>query len=95
MAGAKIQIVIPTRPLLSLTPKQLHQKRNKANPPEDFYYEEKEDGTLWIGYVGDDSDVVVPSEIDGKVVTEILSQGFYYKRDKIRSVTHYPIPLQK
>lgn len=62
-------------------------ENKQESPAEDFYYTEKDDGTLLIGYKGKESDVVVPAEIDKKIVTEIIWKGFHYNKDNLRSVT--------
>ena len=44
----------------------------KESPAEDFEYKENEDGGVTItGYIGNDKDVVIPSVINDKTVTEI------------------------
>lgn len=44
----------------------------KESPVEDFEYKENEDGGVTItGYIGSDKDVVIPSVINDKTVTEI------------------------
>ncbi len=52
-----------------------------------FAYNELEDGTLEIiGYSGDESDLVIPAEINGKKVTAIASEAFQFC-DNLQSVT--------
>lgn len=42
-----------------------------------FQYSEQSDGTIWITeYIGEEEDVVLPTEIDGKLVTNIRSNPF-------------------
>ena len=43
---------------------------------DDYYVTELEDGTLSVKYSGNDTDVVVPSEIDGKKVTALGDYAF-------------------
>lgn len=60
----------------------------KATAENAFAYRVKEDGTVAVvGYVGSESKVVVPREIDGKTVTEIGPGAFM--GEKISSVTVY------
>ena len=43
-----------------------------------FYYEENKDGGITItGYTGDETELVIPGEIDGKGVTSIGNRAFY------------------
>ncbi|MDR1778741.1 MAG: leucine-rich repeat protein, partial [Clostridiales Family XIII bacterium] len=54
---------------------------------EDWQYTVKADGTIRIdAYLGTDSVLVIPSTLDGKTVTDIGDQAFYYD-DTITSVT--------
>lgn len=47
------------------------------DPAEDYTYEENEDGTITItAYTGDEEELVIPSEIDGKTVSAIGSGIF-------------------
>ncbi|MGM9637829.1 MAG: leucine-rich repeat domain-containing protein [Eubacteriales bacterium] len=49
-----------------------------ANPATDFEYAVGEDGGITITkYIGTDTDVVIPEEIDGKPVTVIGEKAFY------------------
>ncbi|MBP3299929.1 MAG: leucine-rich repeat domain-containing protein [Clostridia bacterium] len=58
----------------------------KATAENAFAYRIKEDGTVAIsGYVGSESKVVVPREIDGKAVTEVSPGAFMQKN--ISSIT--------
>ncbi len=72
------------------TPEDTTAPVKTESPAEDFYYTEKDDGTLKISYRGTDADVVVPSEIDGKIVTEIMDgisgTVFHYAKDVLCSV---------
>ncbi len=52
------------------------EEETEITPLEQFVWSEKEDGTLMIGYVGHDAHVIIPSEIEGKTVTEIGDEGF-------------------
>ena len=55
-----------------------------------FKYEENEDGTITItDYNGEEESVVIPSEIDGKSVSEIGELAFddYSVRKKIKTVS--------
>ncbi|MGN1458163.1 MAG: leucine-rich repeat domain-containing protein [Acutalibacteraceae bacterium] len=53
----------------------------------DFEYSENDDGTVTItGYYGEDSEIVIPSEIDSKPVTKIGEEAFYSDKELI-SVT--------
>ncbi|HOB38081.1 MAG TPA: leucine-rich repeat domain-containing protein, partial [Methanomassiliicoccaceae archaeon] len=50
----------------------------EAISPEDFEYEVKDDGTVEItGYNGEEVDLIIPEEIDGKLVTSIAEYAFY------------------
>ena len=54
-----------------------------------FYYEENKDGGITIiGYTGDETELVIPGEIDGKGVTSIGDNAF---RD-CSSLTSIKIP---
>ena len=56
---------------------------------DDFEYEELEDGTVSIpGYSGEETDVVIPGEIDGKSVTAIGDSAF----ENCTSFTSIEIP---
>lgn len=44
----------------------------------DYYYEEREDGTLMITGCTGGTDLVIPSEIGGKSVTSIVDSAFHY-----------------
>ena len=45
----------------------------------DYYYKETEDGIILLYYKGDDREVIIPSQIDGKPVTEIGPDCFHRK----------------
>ncbi len=63
--------------------------RTANNVWEGYRYEELEDGTLEItGYTWDDTELVIPAEIDGKRVTRIGEQAFDY----YRSLTSIKLP---
>lgn len=54
---------------------------------EDFAYEVLEDGTLCLTeYLGEDTDVLIPSEIDEKTVSVLGDELFWY-REELTSVT--------
>ncbi len=56
---------------------------------DDFWYEESEDGGMTItGYTGDETDLVIPGEINGKEVTSIGDFAF----EKCYSLTSIEIP---
>lgn len=46
-----------------------------------------EDGTLSYAFFGEATEIVVPAEFDGKKVTEIHPEAFYYSKKTLRSVT--------
>lgn len=49
----------------------------EAISPEDFEYEVKDDGMVEItGYNGEEVDLIIPEEIDGKLVTSIAEYAF-------------------
>lgn len=51
--------------------------QDNANPATDFEYEENEDGGITISkYIGTDTDVIIPAQIDDKNVTIIGEQAF-------------------
>lgn len=51
--------------------------QDNANPASDFEYEENEDGGITISkYIGTDTDVIIPAQIDDKNVTIIGEQSF-------------------
>ena len=52
----------------------------KESPAEDFEYRVNEDGesVTITGYKGNEGDVVIPGEIEGKKVTEIGYYAFWY-----------------
>ena len=58
----------------------------KENPITDFLYSTLDDGTITIAYVGKDSSVVFPSEIDGVKVTSIGGLGLG-AQNTVKSVT--------
>ena len=61
----------------------------KENPITDFEYEDNEDGGISItNYVGTSTEVVIPSEINGKDVTEI--GGYAFSNNK--SITYVSVP---
>ncbi len=48
-----------------------------ANPASDFKYKQNKDGGITIsGYIGTDTEVVIPEKIDDKAVTQIGSYAF-------------------
>ena len=62
----------------------------KENPITDFKYVTLDDGTLNVAYIGNDTEVVFPSEINGVKVTAIGGiTGFNHIeiREKLKSVT--------
>ena len=61
----------------------------KENPITDFEYEDNEDGGISItNYVGTATEVVIPSEINGKDVTEISPAAF----NGNTSITYVRVP---
>lgn len=46
-----------------------------------------EDGTLSFAFIGEATEIVVPAEFDGKKVTEIHPEAFFYSKKTLRSVT--------
>ena len=58
----------------------------KENPITDFLYSTLDDGTITIAYMGKDSSVVFPSEIDGVKVTSIDGLGLGAE-NTVKSVT--------
>lgn len=57
-----------------------------ANPASDFEYKVGEDGGITITkYIGTDSDVVLPEQIDGKDVT-VIGEGAFQKNLTLRSI---------
>ena len=63
-------------------------KEAKTNPASDFYFEANKDFTEIIiyRYDGKSPNVVIPSEIEGILVTEIKSFASYMNPTKITSV---------
>jgi len=54
------------------------QGESKTDATGNYQYEELEDGSVQITqYVGKQTDVVIPSELDGKKVTKIRREAFY------------------
>ena len=50
-----------------------------VSPMPDYEYTENQNGGITItDYLGSDTDVVIPSKIDGKTVTEIGWNAFAY-----------------
>lgn len=61
------------------TPNITEDPNEDASPVSDFEYEINADGGITITkYIGDDEDVVIPSKIDGKNVTEIGDMSFMH-----------------
>lgn len=58
----------------------------EASPAEDFETEENENGVTIIGYNGNDDNVIIPAEINGKPVTEIAGQYGAFSGKSIKSV---------
>ena len=52
----------------------------------DFDYEENENGITITGYTGDETELVIPGEIDGMKVTSIGREAFGWHRD-LTSIT--------
>ena len=51
-------------------------------PLSDFEYSENQNGSITItDYLGTDTDIVIPAEIDGKTVTQIGWEAFAYNED--------------
>lgn len=48
------------------------------SPVSDFACYENKDGGITVGYHGSDKTVVIPSQIEGKPVTAVGRQGFWY-----------------
>lgn len=46
-----------------------------------------EDGTLSFAFIGEATEIVVPAEFNGKTVTEIHPEAFYYSKKTLRSIT--------
>ena len=52
------------------------------SPVSDFQYETNEESGITItDYLGTDTDIVIPAEIDGKTVTQIGPEAFAYNED--------------
>ena len=50
----------------------------QETPADSFYYFENDDGNITITeFTGSETEVVIPSEIDGKSVTKIGHDAFY------------------
>lgn len=58
-----------------------------VSPMPDYEYTENQDGGITItDYLGSDTNVVIPSKIDGKMVTEIGWKAFAYNEDIVSVV---------
>lgn len=58
----------------------------EASPAEDFETEENESGVTITEYNGNDDNVIIPSEINGKPVTEIAGESGAFSYKSIKSV---------
>lgn len=56
--------------------------KNDVKPMPDYEYTENQNGSITItDYLGTDTDIVIPAEIDGKSVTQIGWKAFAYNED--------------
>ena len=76
-----------TLPGCTHKPDAVESNANKnVNSVPDFEYSENEDGGITVtDYIGTDTDISIPAEIDGKPVTQIGAGAFAYNED-IKSI---------